>query len=490
MSNSLLEAVEVSRVRTRDIISEKKKKLSEQYFTPAAVAIVMAQMFTVVKRRKLRCLDPCGGVGNLAAALIDFGVNNKESLSIKVVELDVDVYSEAVNNFYGLNNVEIINADFFDLFNGAMICDRVILNPPYSKIDSTSELSAKIYKTLGYRETNLYSAFVAYCLRLLSDSGELVAIIPRSFCNGTQFRKFRDLISRDFSLSEICLYESRKIFWDSKVSQEVLIIKVSRSTNNLVKITHKKNDGQEFVIYSDISRVVFPNDPQKFIHIPLAEGDDELLQKLSRFADTLESAGFRASTGKVVDFRAAKLLRKKNSAYVVPLIYQESIKFGEFPDLSAIKGKRLGYILRSGASSLLLERANYILIRRISFKESKTRIVASPLLESFFNDFVGVENHLNYIWSPDRLLSTRVCLSLTAYLSTKTVDLYIRRFSGHTQINATDLNSLPIPSVFELESFYDFSSKADGKTMAAEAETYFFADQTSMKTSDNKVNQF
>lgn len=476
MNNSLLASVEISRVRTRDIISEKKKKLSEQYFTPAIVASVMAEMFSVVRRRQVRCLDPCGGVGNLAAALIDFSVANKESSYIKIVELDSEIYSEAVRNFSGLSNVELVNSDFFDFFDEAMIFDRVILNPPYSKIDSSSELAAKINKMLGYRETNLYSAFVAYSSRLLSDTGELVAIIPRSFCNGTQFRSFRELLSRKLYLSEMCLYESRKVFWDSKVSQEVLIIKITKIPVREVKITHKKDNGKEFVVYSNIDRVIFPSDPQKFIHIPLAEGDDDLLRKLSKFSNTLESAGFRASTGKVVDFRAGHLLRKRNSAYVVPLVYQESVKFGEFPDLSAVNGKRPGYILRTASSKLLLEKANYILVRRISFKESKTRIVASPLLKTFFDDVIGIENHLNYIWSPRGLLSMEVCLSLTAYLSTKTVDLYIRRFSGHTQINAADLNSLPIPSIMDLERFYEYSNKTDVKSMTIEAEEYFFTD--------------
>jgi len=39
---------------------------------------------------------------------------------------------------------------------------------------------------------------------------------------------------------------------------------------------------------------------------------------------------------------------------------------------------------------------------------------------------------------------------LTAWLNSTVVDRYVRCFSGHTQINATDLRRLPYPTAHEL----------------------------------------
>ena len=50
--------------------------------------------------------------------------------------------------------------------------------------------------SIGIEATNLYAAFVALSLRLLRPGGQLVAITPRSFCNGPYFKAFHsDLLA-------------------------------------------------------------------------------------------------------------------------------------------------------------------------------------------------------------------------------------------------------------------------------------------------------
>jgi adenine-specific DNA-methyltransferase len=39
---------------------------------------------------------------------------------------------------------------------------------------------------------------------------------------------------------------------------------------------------------------------------------------------------------------------------------------------------------------------------------------------------------------------------LSAYLNSTIVDAYFRQFNGHTQVNATDLRSLPYPAIEQL----------------------------------------
>src|SRR3989338_9291575 len=101
---------------------------------------------------------------------------------------------------------------------------HAILNPPYKKICTNSK-HRKLLRMVGIETVNLYTAFVALTVLLMEKGGEIVAIIPRSFCNGSYYRPFRNLILRTFSIRQLNLFESRdRAFKDDEVLQENIII--------------------------------------------------------------------------------------------------------------------------------------------------------------------------------------------------------------------------------------------------------------------------
>jgi adenine-specific DNA-methyltransferase len=59
---------------------------------------------------------------------------------------------------------------------------------------------------------------------------------------------------------------------------------------------------------------------------------------------------------------------------------------------------------------------------------------------------VGFENHLNFFHRGGRGLDRDVAQGLTAFLNSSLVDAYFRQFSGHTQVNATDLRKMFYPA--------------------------------------------
>ena len=65
---------------------------------------------------------------------------------------------------------------------------------------------------------------------------------------------------------------------------------------------------------------------------------------------------------------------------------------------------------------------------------------------------IGFENHLNYFHVGGRGMSLELAKGLVAFLNSTVVDLYFRQFSGHTQVNATDLRSMSYPTKTALES--------------------------------------
>ncbi|WP_275375836.1 Eco57I restriction-modification methylase domain-containing protein, partial [Xenorhabdus bovienii] len=65
---------------------------------------------------------------------------------------------------------------------------------------------------------NLYSGFVALALKQLRQGGELVAIIPRSFCNGPYYQPFREQLLSETSIKHIHIFDSRNTaFAEDKV---------------------------------------------------------------------------------------------------------------------------------------------------------------------------------------------------------------------------------------------------------------------------------
>ena len=103
------------------------------------------------------------------------------------------------------------------------------MNPPYFKVRKDSE-HAKLMRCIVHGQPNIYAFFMALGARLLKEHGELVAITPRSFCNGLYFRGFRRWYFDRVALDHVHIFESRtETFKHSNVLQENIITKVHRS---------------------------------------------------------------------------------------------------------------------------------------------------------------------------------------------------------------------------------------------------------------------
>jgi adenine-specific DNA-methyltransferase len=90
----------------------------------------------------------------------------------------------------------------------------------------------------------------------------------------------------------------------------------------------------------------------------------------------------------------------------------------------------------------------YTVVRRFSSKEEKRRIVASVVDPAVFGEAekLGLENHLNVFHCDKKPLSETLARGLSVFLNSTAVDDNFRRFSGHTQVNATDLKRIKYPN--------------------------------------------
>jgi adenine-specific DNA-methyltransferase len=95
-------------------------------------------------------------------------------------------------------------------------------------------------------------------------------------------------------------------------------------------------------------------------------------------------------------------------------------------------------VLCKETTNLVIPNEHYVLIKRVSAKDEKKRVVA-VVYDSTKIDTpsIGFENHLNYFHQQGHGLDLIVARGLTAYLNSSLVDAFFRLFNGHTQVNAT-----------------------------------------------------
>jgi adenine-specific DNA-methyltransferase len=437
----------------------------------------MASLFEG-KREHVRILDAGAGVGVLFAAFVETLLSSKPlPLSIEVVAYESDervlpylretlerceaICREAGVSFRGEMRAEDFIAAAIAQTEGNLFSvqrkrfTHAILNPPYKKIHGQSA-TRQMLDRAGIGISNLYAAFVWLAVLMLEPGGELVAITPRSFCNGPYFRQFRFKFLYLMSLRRIHVFESRKkAFGDDEVLQENVIYHGVRGAPKQKCVTISSSDGSHFDNISSRSvpyeHVVFPGDRDAFIRLVLNEFDDRVTERMKGFTTSLVNLGLEVSTGRVVDFRAQNYLRPFPEDGTAPLIYPCHFENG-FIHWPADSGKKPNAILSSQDTRELMAMSGfYVLTKRFSAKEERRRVVAAVYDPGRIDaPFVGFENHLNYFHARGKGLSPNLAKGLALYLNSTLFDKYFRLFSGHTQVNATDLRKMHYPSLEQL----------------------------------------
>ncbi len=322
------------------------------------------------------------------------------------------------------------------------------MNPPYRKLARNS-YERNLLRLAGIDVPNLYAAFVSLGIRLLAPGGQLVAITPRSFTNGPYFKAFRrDLLSRT-TFRRIHVYDARDLaFSDSEVLQENVVFLLERDDSpRNVRVTSSPSPTsasttERMVPYDEVVR---PLDSERFIHLSSTEGEADAAVLVSSLPETPSSLGLSISTGRVVDFRSREALRAMPEVGTVPLVYPTHMTEGrvKWPK----EGKKPNALsFGNDIERLLVPAGCYVLVKRFSSKEERRRVVAS-LVEprDLPGDWWGFENHLNVFHSGGHGLEYPVAVGLAVWLNSTVVDVAFRQFSGHTQVNATDLRNMRFP---------------------------------------------
>lgn len=438
-----------------------------QFFTPARAAVLIASMPRLPRTGTLRVLDPGAGSGMLSAALVSRVLDEAPELDVHVVavECDASVIPHLADTLEackaegaGKVSFDIIDSDYIAASTGATAdgrlsgFDLVIQNPPYGKMAASSAARAAV-RAAGADAPNLYAAFLALGAGALNPGGQLVAITPRSFCNGPYFGAFRAYLLDQISLDRVHVFESRStVFADTGVLQENVVFSGTRGgARNEVILSasngHEDESSSRRVPYSD---VVHPGDRNQFIRIATDDADTEVAERMLALPDTLASLGITVSTGKVVDFRSRECLHDRKVDGGLPLIYPGNVRNGLVTWPREIRKAQWFLPVVPKDESLLVPEGWYCVVKRFSAKEERRRIVAAVWSPESTPGPVAFENHLNVFHQRGAGVDREVAYGLSMWLNSSIVDRYFRTFSGHTQVNATDLRTMRYPDMAAL----------------------------------------
>lgn len=443
-----------------------------QFLTPAPVAEFMASMFGPLPRT-VRLLDAGAGAGSLTAAFVSKCCEKRDDvrfIEATLYELDGEILEALSATMHECEHrcsragirftFTIQSGDFIQEMSARLagnlfgthppVFDAAIANPPYRKI-STNSAERRALRFVGIETSNLYTGFIALIHRLLVSEGQLVGITPRSFCNGPYFRPFREDFLSQLELRRLHVFESRQAtFRDDSVLQENIIFHAVKGRYQPNEILISSSSGE---YGDDVSETIFPfpeivhpHDAEKFIHIPSRASHATAKKIMDGLRSSLATLGLTVSTGRVVDFRLKDALRKNPERGTVPLLYPCHFNGGtvHWPKLEARKPNAI--LDNDETRPWLVPSGIYLLTKRFTSKEERRRLVACLFdPDEVIAEWVGFENHLNYFHASGHGLERTLAVGLYAFLNSTVVDQYFRRFSGHTQVNATDLRTLSYP---------------------------------------------
>ena len=444
-----------------------------QFWTPWQTASLMADLAGAWGEGTVRVLDPGAGAGALTAAWVErvlSSLTRPKAVHLTFYEIDEKVVPYLAATVGAcVSRLEEVGVkvtwetrmtDFVEevvsrleggLFAGPQEkYDLVLMNPPYKKLSSSAMVRRRL-SGVGIEATNLYAAFVSLALRVLRDEGRLVAITPRSFCNGPYFRAYRFELLDSMTLTDVHLFDSRaEAFRDDSVLQENVVFAgvKGRRTSQPVRISLYRNptDSAPTVRVVPAEEIVHASDPERFIHLPVGAITEGSAAAIHGQSARLADLGISVSTGRVVDFRLREEWSDGTGEGVAPLLYAAHFVDGRltWPKEGFKKPNALRLTTRS--KPWLVPNGSYVLVRRFSSKEERRRVVAYLLRPDDLNaTMLGIENHLNYYHAEGAPLDLEVAAGLVCYLNSDAVDRYFRSFNGHTQVNATDLRSLRYP---------------------------------------------
>lgn len=473
MKSRMGQLIQKAFTRTERFVSDipkSERKRYGQFFTSPETAEFMASLFDIPHNKPIiSILDAGAGSGHLSIALVERLRKETPDSEVQLTCYETDdkilpilksnLDSLGKDNFsyiikeehYILSQAHQYNATLAGLVNKVEY-DLIIGNPPYMKISKDAP-EAKAMPDVCHGAPNLYFLFASMGFFNLKQDCEMVYIIPRSWTSGAYFKAFRKKLLSNCILSHIHLFASRnKVFDCESVLQETMILKIRKTTHIPETVTITTSATNKDFAHLTTYRAKYNSivsGSNNYVYLITNEQDENTVQTLSRWNKKLRDYGLQMKTGLTVDFREKEHLRQTAACNTAPLFYPHHIKNGKviFP------GGRDNEYITLQKKALTQKNTNYLFVKRFTAKEERRRLQCGVYLSRKYPDYhyISTQNKINFI-SGLQELSECVVYGLYVLFNSTLYDMYYRILNGSTQVNSTEINSMPIPDIHTIES--------------------------------------
>ncbi len=471
------------------LVNQEHKKEKGQFFTPREIASLMGS-FVKTSNTSLRILDPGCGTAILTCALVEHLLLNKnlQSIELVVYETDNDLIPltkkslDYTKEWFLSKKIDfnyLIHTNDFVLENANCLSENVnlfsektepfdiiISNPPYFKLPIDDKRSIAAKRVIN-GHPNIYAIFMAVSAKLLKENGEIIFITPRSYASGSYFKLFREYFFKIIEIDNVHLFVSRKdTFNRDKVLQETVIIKGKRKEKNNPNhnVVVSSSQGLKDILKPESKTfkqkvLIDLSSNEKILYLPTNNFEESILNIFKNWNGNLNKYNIQISTGPVVGFRCKEYIQENyqnGTVFLAPLFWLHNVKqmILEWPLPKPDKGQYLR--IENDSKSILIPNKNYILLRRFSSKDDKSRLIAAPYFCNYIkSEYIGVENKVNYIYRPKGHLDRNEILGLCALLNSTLFDSFFRIFNGNVNVSATELREIPLP---ELETIKEIGN--------------------------------
>ena len=373
------------------------------------------------------------------------------------------------------------------LADGFGTMDVVTCNPPYRKM-STPEIAKyrEQFPEVVEAQPNLYSLFIALCVKLMKAGGTCALVTPTSFLSGQYFSRLRTFLMSEARVLSIGMVSDRTgVFMD--VEQETALTLLQR---NLAPARHGATANVSVVsrdgAYVSVGICALPNSGAAW-PIPRTETDVHLLRRASSLHFRLADYGYVARIGSFVwnrderpTYISAATAQRNPHGTAVPLLWSSDVR----PDGSLrFDGKRKAnrepcFVSLGSKVHRSVVRNPSLVLQRVTSNDQPKRLVAAAVPQELFNKhggFVG-ENHV-VILERNRADAPLTPQEMAELLGCSAVDRYFRCISGATNVSIFELNQLVLPAPAKVASLLRKGMTMEEAVLEALAELDFVTDE-------------
>lgn len=165
---------------------------------------------------------------------------------------------------------------------------------------------AKAMEHVVHGQPNIYAFFMAVAADLLLPGGELVAITPRSYFNGSYFTQFRKWFFERMTVRQIHVFESRtEAFNDDAVLQENVILLAEKGgcPRDIVLTTSLGRNlddvGESSAHYA---KVIDNSSGEHIIRVTTNSFEHKIIEAIDALPNRFRDLGFEIRPGQLFHF--------------------------------------------------------------------------------------------------------------------------------------------------------------------------------------------